>query len=406
MTLSAIGSEKSHANWSPELWALLHAVQTAVHGRVVDHGPTEPADLPALLALARRHRLLPLLERNAAEAGIRISEAEHRELKSETLRTAARNLLLSSILLQVMEAMRARGISALSYKGPVVAVWAYGELGLRVFEDLDVLVRRRDLPLAAGTLRNLGFRLHHPRGDSDAPLAVPTEYHFPFWREREGVLVELHCRLAPYYFLGRADAGQNLARVVPASVGFGAFPVLCVEDLLLALCFHGAKHAWQWLSMIADIALLIARRPEIDWDVLWLRAGELGARRMVLCSLALAERAFAVPVPAGLAAAAKRDSEVLTVTARAMAGWQSNAFGPAAVAVPRFHVRCFDRRRDRFRYVALLALAPNWDDIEWVLLPRALTPLYWLLRPLRLLSRRLPPLLRLLAGRPAGPTAR
>jgi hypothetical protein len=393
-------------DWSPELRELLRAVQVAAHGSVAEAKPAETADMPALLGLARRHRLLPLFERHAAQAGIEMPEATHRDLEFETTQIAARNLLLSSILVQVMDTLRSRGISALSYKGPIVALWAYGELGLRPFDDLDVLVQRRDLALAAKTLRGLGFHLHHPQGDSDGVLAMRTEYHFPYYREQGDVLVELHCRLAPYYFLGNAGAEQPLARAIPASIGLGSFPVLSVEDLLLALCFHGAKHAWQWLSMVADVALLIAKRPDLDWELLWLRAGRLGARRMVLCSLALAECVFAAPVPAELAAAARCDTEVLTVISEAMAAWQSCSFEPAVLTVPRFHLRCFERQRDRFRYVVLLALAPNWDDIEWIMLPRSLSSLYWLLRPLRLLSQRLPPLLRFLAGRPAGPSAR
>jgi hypothetical protein len=46
-----------------------------------------------------------------------------------------------------------------------------------------------------------------------------------------------------------------------------------------------------------------------------------------------------------------------------------------------------ERWRDRFRYVTRLGLTPNPQDWALLPLPSALSPLYFLVRPLRLLGR-------------------
>ena len=56
----------------------------------------------------------------------------------------------------VLDALAGRGIEAIPFKGPVLAIRAYGDLGLRVFRDLDILVHDCDFAETIETLRRLG----------------------------------------------------------------------------------------------------------------------------------------------------------------------------------------------------------------------------------------------------------
>jgi hypothetical protein len=396
MTISSSSGIQSLARVPAEFQALLRVVQAATRRASTPLPGIDAAHLPALFATARRHRMLPLLVRYAGEACIHIAESARLQLLLEIAGGAARSLLLTSELLRVMEAFENRGVVAACYKGPVVSAWAYGELGLRPFDDLDVLVDRKDLRTASGALRELGYSLIYPSCDSDRALAVRTEYHFPYRGPRHTV-VELHCRLAPYYFLEGTGAASPLSRLVRASVGIGEVPALAVEDLLLSLCFHGAKHRWHWLSLVADIALLIAATPGILWGVLWDRARAIGARRMTLLGLGLAAGLARAPVPADLISMAERDPDVQSLIDAVIGGMWSPEGRPEPAAMPAFHLRCFERKRDKLRYSVLSVLAPNWNDIEWISLPAALSGLYWFTRPARLLSQRLPYVRRMLA---------
>src|SRR5262249_28128936 len=57
---------------------------------------------------------------------------------------ASRNLLLAHELLRVIDLLGANGIRAIPYKGPLLASQVYGDLGLRLFSDLDILVHEWD----------------------------------------------------------------------------------------------------------------------------------------------------------------------------------------------------------------------------------------------------------------------
>jgi len=389
-----------------EMRALLSVLRAALHRKPVEMDSFGTIDWPVLLELARQHRLLPLLDRFAVEAGIEVPEEIRPNLSREAAENAARNLYMTAELLRVMDALGKRGVQAACYKGPVVSLWAYGELGLRPFSDLDILVSRHQLPLAAATLREHGFRLDHPNSDSDRVLALHTEYHFPYRREQGNLVIELHSRLAPYYFLRGTEADQLLARSVRVSFGFGSTQALCTEDLLLALSVHGAKHGWEWLSMVADIGLLLTKQPNIDWDELLRRSRAIGAGRMVVSSLGLAGALTAVALPNEVIESA-RSAEVASLIGAAISRWQQASSEPKVLLSPRLHFKSLERARDQLRYAALAVLAPNWNDLEWLLLPRVIFPLYWLLRPVRLLVQRVPPIVRFLwdqRGQPLGPS--
>ncbi len=66
-------------------------------------------------------------------------------------------------------------------------------------------------------------------------------------------------------------------------------PALCLEDELVLNSIHGAKHFWERLMWVADIAAVVGRHPEIDWNKTRQVAGDVGAERMVHVALQLAE---------------------------------------------------------------------------------------------------------------------
>ena len=68
------------------------------------------------------------------------------------------NLFLTGELLRLLNGFGAHGILAVPYKGPALAASVYGNLALRRFVDLDIMVRRRDVPKGKEVLASLGYR--------------------------------------------------------------------------------------------------------------------------------------------------------------------------------------------------------------------------------------------------------
>src|SRR5262245_34078973 len=96
-------------------------------------------DWEYLFQLARRHSIVPLvyvqLEQQAPDL---IPQQFLAKLKKHYVENSARNTLLTAELCRLINLFRDEGIEAIPYKGPVLALFAYGNIALRRFVDLDV----------------------------------------------------------------------------------------------------------------------------------------------------------------------------------------------------------------------------------------------------------------------------
>src|SRR4051812_19748529 len=63
----------------------------------------------------------------------------------------ARNRLSFDELARVLEALTDKGIEAIPFKGPVLALQAYGDLGLSEFNDINLLVHDSDMASTMAT---------------------------------------------------------------------------------------------------------------------------------------------------------------------------------------------------------------------------------------------------------------
>ncbi|MGE0133262.1 MAG: nucleotidyltransferase family protein [Blastocatellales bacterium] len=81
------------------------------------------------------------------------------------------------------------------------------------------------------------------------------------------------------------------------------------EDLLIYLCAHGAKHAWERLIWLADVAGLIHKHSNLDWDGVRDLAVEQRCGRVLLLGLRLARDVVGVTPAAQMEEIIRRDTE-------------------------------------------------------------------------------------------------
>ena len=72
---------------------------------------------------------------------------------------ALKNIGLKNELLKLLELVKDYEISAIPFKGPVLAISAYGNLDRRIFSDLDILVRELDFLKTKKLLISQGYKI-------------------------------------------------------------------------------------------------------------------------------------------------------------------------------------------------------------------------------------------------------
>lgn len=134
---------------SPEIELLLKSARTRLDGATaaqIRELAAGEIDWPGLRGLAHRHRVMPLLYRSLYKTCPElVPEDALAELRLDYQANAARNMFLNRELIKILHFFETEGIQAIPFKGPTLAEEAYGNLALRQFNDLDILIQEGDV---------------------------------------------------------------------------------------------------------------------------------------------------------------------------------------------------------------------------------------------------------------------
>ena len=318
-------------------------------------------DWPRLLLLAREHGVVGQL---AASLNDPDTPAIPSEIKKALLeRQREQNFLtlrLTGELFRLLELFNRNEISTLVIKGPVLAARAYGHPSLRSYGDLDLLVRHHDIHLATELMIRSGYQAAVSL-DTIKAGKIPGQYLFS--KTDAKLLVELHNDFTLRYFPRPLPIEDFFARQMPVRLDDHEVPAPCVEDELVLICIHGAKHFWERLSWIADVAGLIARHTRISWERAGSSAKAVEAERLVHTGLRLAMDVLRAELPGPIAAGVRGDAVAARLTGQVL-GW----LPAAGYAPPGLFERAAFRLRMRGNflaapgYLARLSFCPTEED--------------------------------------------
>jgi hypothetical protein len=352
-------------------------------------------DWPAFLALVDRHRLAPLVYRSlkyCPEGDV--EPARMQGLRTRTEKNTFKALLQVRELVRISDGLKQKGIACLGYKGPVLAVQAYGDISLRHAGDLDLVVPADRVAESERILLQLGYiRVRPSFVLTRRQWRVYRRWFadFSYIHPGHGLNVELHWRFFSGKYLLSLDPLQVFAASRVMLVAGSPVGAMVQRDLLLLLCVHGAKHGWFRLFWLADIhALLVSCRLD-EQRRLYALAGNLGVDRMFLQALVLAHRLYRSPVGPDLLAAAEADGAVQSLIEDAMAAidapqaqWSEQGARSFSVALSMLAYSVRLRRGWRHCWSAVAGIWVSPEDWRRFPLPDALFFLYY---PLRVVLR-------------------
>ncbi len=342
------------------------------------------ADWPAIVEAAELHAVTPLLARRVAARPEGIPPEAVAALRARYDANSLRNIALTGELTELLARLASAGVDAMPIKGPALALSAYGDLALREFGDLDIVVRSAEFDRARELLGEWGYEPATPLSAAGERALRFSDHHLPLVHRKSRVMVELH------WSLDNRRPGRRLdgewvwanARMVPL-LG-RELPALSWSALLVYLCVHGAKHGFTLLCWIRDIAGVLAAAPEGELAAAPDLAAAAAARRRLALGILLAQELLGAPARDDLELAG--DSAVAPLAREVLSAIADGAeLGRARWMM--FQCGTFDTLRDRAGYCWHIAAAPHVADVEAVPLPGWLRWTYYAVRPLRLAAK-------------------
>ena len=341
-----------------------------------------------LALLAKRHSITPLLFRQLERhASPLVPADDFSKLKLQYQENAARNIVLTDELCRLISVFSEAGIEAFPYKGPALAVFAYGNLALRRFVDLDVVVRKQDVPRARDLLFADGYALSKALTPAQQELLLRTQHNLQFTRDNRRLLLELHWEVAPHLFASSVQEHELWQNLTSININNTELKTLAADDLLFSLCVHGSRHLWERLGWICDLAELIARH-NLNWSALLKRAAETDSERMFLLGLYLAHKLLGTSLPPEVQARCDSDTRLQSLADNVIEHLFSGSTHVPATSSEIFKYNIGVRKSltARARYFAHM-LRPTDSDVGSRSLPSGFGFAYYLMRLIRFLFK-------------------
>lgn len=242
-----------------------------------------------LMEIVRAQRLTGLMAKMAADGVLNLESDQQAEATSANESAMALAVLLERRLLDIVEAFEQGGIDYRILKGPAFARLHYGNLSLRPFGDIDIMVRATDIDRAVVLVEAMGgerrFREPRPgylrRFGKGAALVLDHRTE-----------IDIHRTISPGPFGVTLDPDRFFDRESRFVVGGRLMSAPALEERLLHACHHAVLgDAVPRLLALRDVAQILTARP-VDHDRLVRLARDSGGEAVVARAVDMTWRVF------------------------------------------------------------------------------------------------------------------
>lgn len=318
-------------------------------------------DLESVFLLADEHGVIPhLAAALAAVADSRVPSSFLDILRERQRAHLLFTLTMTAELFRILDLLRQAGIDALVVKGPVLSLRAYGNPAARRYVDLDLLLHHSHIQRAAEILLGANYESRVP-ADAIRQEKVPGEYLFR--RPETSVIFELHTERTFRYYPRPIPIEKYFQHKTTLPLDGHPVPVLSAEDEFVLISIHGAKHFWERLMWISDIAAMVHNHPELDWECIRQSAKDVGAERMIRVALLLAQHFLRVTIPQAMKNEVAGDSSCPKLVHEIQSWLPFGGFAaPPLAERALFRLRMPGRYFVGAAYLIRLSFSPTEDD--------------------------------------------
>lgn len=217
--------------------------------------------------------------------------------------TSLRNADIYDEINDLARAFSEKKIRVIFLKGVFLAERIYKDIGLRPTTDIDILVKKEDIPVADEMLRSSGYI--RPACYEDFLANDPSHINAVFYkRDTTGnFCVHLHRHLVNSTWpVDRLVKKIDMERIwsLAGSYRIGDTDILSLspEHLLIYLCLHGFSHSFDRLVLLTDILETLRHYGDgLDWDLVMQEAERFDLSMVLVSSLIFTSKILGFELP-------------------------------------------------------------------------------------------------------------
>jgi len=365
----------------------------APYSRAENEVEVDHIDWKLLVREGHAHNVIPMLFAglNSLNDKQSVPPVFLKYIREEAKKIFAKNLRLQSELLSLAELLNKENINYIVYKGVMISKLFYQQIGLREFNDNDILINQQDLPVVRDLLLQRGYEPIIPLNEIGEKKILKFEKEFCFVKRKDGEIlqeIDVHWMLLRPSFAMPITYARLMPDISILKVGESEVSTLSPECSFVILCIHhGVNEGWSKVKYLLDIHLAIEFINSADsWSEVMTIAQKLDVLRVVHTSLLITKRYLNSDIPDQILNKALNDPKAIELCEQhEFVKNESHWHVLKRKIALRDHTSKF---RLVFNHFAELA-SPNYADQEFIKLPKPdkMFWMYYLIKPVRILLR-------------------
>lgn len=367
---------------------------------------TVDLDWETLVQTAIDRGLMPLLYQSLKEIEVKlVPQSVMMQLQILTQMNGIDNITKTKELLKILSLLESKGIEAIAFKGSILATSIYGDIALRQFNDLDILVRLQDFWQTKAILVDRGYQSYLSKemeidlfnNHFQVPLSyqnpaiatVDSQFQPSLFDRNPALSIDLHWGIPPRRIFNpdRCDRlwdNHNSIDLIGQEI-----KTFSPEVTLVIQCLNAGKE-FEYLGIhlpikqVCDVAKVIQTYSNLNWNLALKISSQLQVQKLFLIGLFMTQNLLQIALPQLILEKIARSLGNIAIQPRNHQNlWQLLVNPLTTINWSWYGMLVIWSHLKR-------AVLPCQKDIDYFPLPARLFFLYYVIRPIRLLVKYLP----------------
>ena len=371
-------------NYSNELLLIIelskHKPDRGKINQLVTH-----TDFESFYALTLKHRIVSHVLHHAELINQIIPATYLDKLKKTKIEQAQRALNYTLYLIQIHEQFETQSIQHCFFKGPMLSLQLYDDIGVRNFGDIDILVEKQDAEKAKEIIEELNFECIYPKmkfTPKQQKVNYTISHHYHFKHRAKALDVELHWNISnPKSYVG-IETSEILRFSDNIHVSNRILPYISHIQNLVYLSAHGAIHQWYRLFWLKDFSVLLNKSTEKEIEEAWELSKKLKLENCFIQACCMCNLFYDIIIPKSI----PLKIDILKVPVQSIFMGELKQQGIKGMFQFIFY-RLKLKKNLKYNFDLIFRLRTHLSDWEIIKLPDYFFFLYYLLRPFILAYR-------------------
>jgi len=336
-------------------------------------------DFESFYALTIKHRMVSHVLHHTELISNTIPASYLEKLKKTKIEQAQRALNYMLYVIQIHEQLEIQSIKHCFFKGPMLSLQLYDDIGMRNFGDIDILVEKQDAEKAKEIIEELNFKCIYPKiklTPKQQKVNYTISHHYHFKHRAKALDVELHWNISnPKSYVG-IETSEILSFSDNINVSNRILPYISHIQNLVYLAAHGAIHQWYRLFWLKDFSVLLNKSTEKEIEEAWKLSKKLHLENCFIQACCMCNLYYDIIIPKSI----PLKIDLLKVPVQSIFIGELKQQGIKGMFRFIFY-RLKLKRNLNYNFDLIFRLRTHLSDWEIIKLPDFFFFLYYLLRP-------------------------